>query len=568
MKMLAFFLIALTALPIAAQSVAAQSSPAQPMTGQSMGSQMMHHEPAPASAARTERLGTVSFPVSCSTTVQAPFNRGVALLHDFWYEEAQRQFELIAKDDPTCAMAHWGVAMSVFHQIWNRPDEKTMEEGWAELQKAQSAKTARERDYIAALAIFYKPGEEKYQARIDAYSKAMAKLYQQYPEDVDAGAFYALSLLATTEPDDTSLTMEHKAMAVLTPLFAKYPDNPGVVHYIVHACDNPAMASEGLVASDHYGKIAPSGAHAYHMPGHIYSRLGMWPQEIESQLGSIAASEAAEAHGLSGVMDEPHSYDFVLYAYLQSGQDSQAQWALEQSSLVLDKIAAMPNMGSQHMKGMVPRYRTKYPVFYALEMRDWKTASALEPFGNTTPQFATMTYWARAVADGHLRRAKEASADLAMYDAEIEESKKGKEAYLAEGTFNKIEREEIVAWVHYAKGMPDGATEHMRAAADLQDKVGQAEVDIPAREMLADMLLELHQPRQALVEYQQSLQLSPNRFNGLYNAGQAAEEAGDKATAEKYYAALLKSTNDGAQSTRPEFAHVKSFVSGTQLAAK
>ncbi len=533
-----------------------------------MGSQIMRHEPAPAVTASTERLGTVSFAVSCAASVQGPFNRGVALLHDFWYEEAERQFEQIAKDDPTCAMAHWGVAMSVFHQIWNRPDEQTMKIGWAELQQAQSAKTARERDYIAALAVFYKPGDEKYPARVDAYSTAMGKLYRQYPEDVDAGAFYALSLLAAAAPDDTSLAAEHKAMAVLTPLVAKYPDNPGLVHYIVHACDNPAMASEGLAASDHYGEIAPSGAHAFHMPGHIYSRLGMWPQEIDSQLGSIAASEAAEAHGLSGIMDEPHSYDFVLYAYLQSGQDGRARWALAQSSRVLDKIAAMPDMGSQRMKGMVPRYRTKYPIFYALEMRDWKTAAALEPFGDTTPEYATMTYWARAVADGHLRRAKEASADLAMYDAQIEELKKGKEAYLAEGTFNKIEREEIVAWVHYAKGMPDGAIQHMRAAADLQDRVGQAEVDIPAREMLADMLLELHRPQQALAEYQRSLKLSPNRFNGLYNAGQAAEAAADKTTAQMYYAALLKSTNNGSQSNRPELAHVKSFVSSTQLAAK
>jgi tetratricopeptide (TPR) repeat protein len=551
MKIFALSLLALTALPAAAQ-MAMDHSMAHPMQ-----------------TAAPEKLGTVSFPVSCLPATQAPFNRGVALLHDFWYDEANRQFTEIAKADPTCSMAHWGVAMSYFHQIWDRPDERATAIAWAELQKAQTppAKTERERDYIAALRAFFKPGGEEYPARIEAYSKAMGDLYANYP-DVDTGAFYALSLLAAGKPGDTSLANEHKAMAVLTPLFAKYPDNPGVDHYITHACDNPSLAKDGLAAADHYGEIAPSGAHAYHMPGHIYSRLGMWPQEIQSQLGSIAASEAAEAQGRSGLMDEPHSYDFVIYAFLQSGQDERAQWAMKQASAALSRIETMPDNGTERMRTMVPRYRTKYPVFYSLEMRDWKTASALEPVSDGAPEFATMTYWAKAVADGHLRRASEASADLANYDAQIEALKKSKQAYLAEGTFDKIERDEIVAWVHFAKGMPDGAIELMREAADLQDKVGQAEVDIPAREMLGDMLLELHRPQEALAEYEVSLKLSPNRFNGLYHAGLAAEQAGDKAKAQLYYAALLKSTGNGAQSARPELAHVKSFVSGTQIAAK
>lgn len=563
MKTYACCLLALTSLPLSAQM--------------SMPMDKMDKMDKPASVvapAADEKLGTVDFANACSPAVQASFNRGIALLHDFWYDEANRQFAEIAKADPSCAMAHWGVAMSYFHQIWGRPDEVATKTSWAELQKAASliaqpkaAETPRERDYIAALSEFFRPGSADYQVRIEAYSKAMGELYAKYP-DVDTGAFYALSLLAAEKPGDTTMANEHEAMAVLTPLFAKYPDNPGVDHYITHACDNPSLAKDGLAAADHYGMIAPSGAHAYHMPGHIYSRLGMWPQEIQSQLGSIAASEAAEKRGQSGIMDEPHSYDFVIYAYLQSGQDARAKWAMDQASNVLTRISAMPDNGTERMRTMVPRYRTKYPVFYSLEMRDWKTASALEPVADGEPEFATMTYWAKAVADGHLRRATEASADLAHYDAEIEKLKKGKQAYLAKGTFNTIERDEIVAWVHFAKGMPDGAVEHMRAAADLQDKVGQAEVDIPAREMLADMLLELRQPQAALAEYEVSLKLSPNRFNGLYNAGRAAEEAGDKAKAEQFYAALLKSTGNGAQSSRPEMAHAKSFVSSTQVAAK
>ena len=522
-----------------------------------------------------ERLGTVSFSVSCSPAAQAQFNRGVALLHDFWYAEARPQFERIAQDDPSCAMAHWGIAMSVFQQIWDRPGTHSMKLGWQEICKAQSlgASTARERDYIAALAVFYKPGEQDFMARVTAYSAAMGALYKNYPDDVDAGAFYALSLLASEAPDDTSLSHEREAMAVLAPLFVKYPDNPGVVHYIIHSCDNPAMAKEGLAAAEHYGLIAPSGPHAAHMPGHIFARLGMWQPDIEAQLASIHASEAAEAHHESGIMDEPHSYDFLMYAYLQSGQDTSAQEVLQKMPAVIDRFAAMSSGPGDHMGGMAGMtgyYRTKFPVFYALEMRDWQAAAALEPVAGAPPEDATLTWWARAIADGHLHRAAQAQSDLAHYDALMAEVKKGPHAYYADSTFTQIERNEIAAWVSFAGASPgsqDDALKSMRAAADLQDKVGQGEVDIPAREMLGDMLLELHQPEQALAEYRVSLRLSPNRLNGLYHAGVAAEQSGDKAAAEGYFAQLLQSTGNGAHSARPELAHARSFVSSERLAA-
>ena len=516
-----------------------------------------------------ERLGTVSFAVSCSAPVQAPFNRGIALMHDFWYAEAQAQFQRIAAADPACAMAHWGIAMSVFHQIWDRPDDHTMNAGWQEIQKAESLseESPREHDYIAALAIFYKPGNQDFMARVTAYSAAMGTLYRKYPEDVDAGAFYALSLLASVAPDDTSLRHEHEAMAVLTPLFARYPDNPGVVHYIIHSCDNPAMAKDGLAAADHYGEIAPSGAHAAHMPGHIFARLGMWPQDIDAQLESIKASEDAEQHHENGLMDEPHSYDFLMYAYLQSGQDENAKHVLNESAAVLTRIDAMPGMGEGYMMDMGGYYRTKFPVFYSLEMRDWKAAAALQPVTGALPEDAAMTWWARAIADGHLHRAQEARADLAHYDALMNEVRKGRHAYYADSTTAQIERFEIAAWSSFAAARQDDALKQMRNAADLQDKVGQGEVDIPAREMLADMLLDFHQPQLALTEYRASLRLSPNRFNGLYNAGIAAEQTGDKAAADELFAALLKSTGNGAQSARPELAHAKNFLSSERMAA-
>jgi tetratricopeptide (TPR) repeat protein len=515
-----------------------------------------------------ERLGTVSFSVSCAPASQAEFNRGIALLHDFWYAEAEPQFNRIAKSDPTCAMAHWGVAMSMFHQIWDRPDPDVMKAGWAEMEKAQrpAAGTERERDYIAALADFYRPGDAKFPERVAAYSAAMGRLYAKYP-GVNAGAFYALSLLAAESPDDTALSGHHKAMAVLTPLFAKDPANPGVLHYIIHSCDNPAMAADGLAAANHYGEVAPSGPHAFHMPGHIYSRLGLWPQDIASQRGSIAASQTAEAHGESGVMDEPHSYDFMIYASLQSGQDARAKAAIAEAAAPINTIEK-DGMGGGHMGGMVPYYRTKLPVFYALEMRDWKSAAALEPVAGSPPEVSQMVYWARAVAHGHLHQAEQARADLAKYDELTVEIKKGSHAYYAEGNVPKIQHSEILAWAAFAAGKRNDALTNMRAAAGLQDKVGQQEVDIPAREMLADMLLEFGDAKGALAEYKVALRLSPNRFNGLYGAGMAAEKSGEKQQARMYYAALLKSTDDGANSSRSEIAHAKSFVAGLERAAK
>jgi tetratricopeptide (TPR) repeat protein len=537
MKIPTPFLIALISLPIASQA----DTPAG------------------------EQLGKVSFSVSCSPSVRAPFNRGAALLHDFWYDEARPQFERIAKSDPGCAMAHWGIAMSLYHQIWDRPDEQTMARGWKEMQAARvhPAKTAREREYVAALSGFFAPDKRDYRARVEGYSAAMAALYKHYPHDIDAGTFYALSLLAAEAPDDTSLAQEHKAMAVLSPLFATYPDHPGVVHYIIHACDTPSLAPDGLAAAKHYGEIAASAPHAVHMPGHIFARLGLWQADIDANRAAVAASQAADARHRSGAMDQFHSDDFLLYAYLQSGNDAGAKAVLADAVAALDHFEAMPNMADHYMTGMFPYYRTEMPIFFDLEMRNWKSASALEPIAGAPPEAQTLTYWARTIAAGHLHQAEQARADLVEYDSLEEQVKKGRHAYFADSTGARIARGEILAWTAFAEGNSTDALKHMRESADLQDKVGQGEVDIPAREMLADMLLELGQPREALVEYKQALILSPNRFNGLYNAGRAAEAVGDTVQAKSYFAALLESTDKGSRSARPEFDHVRAFDPST-----
>ncbi|HEV7613397.1 MAG TPA: hypothetical protein VGO37_16075 [Steroidobacteraceae bacterium] len=555
MKVRTCFLLALTALPIAARPA-------------------VHHAPhdstGRAQSFSGERLGKVSFAVSCSTKVRVPFTRGVALLHDFWYEEAQWQFEQIVKADPKCPMAHWGIAMSVFHQIWDRPDDNAVARGRLEMKAArsQAAATARERGYIAAMSGFYKSDKREYQPRIEAYSAAMARLYADYPADTDAGAFYALSLLAAKAPDDASVTQERRAMAVLNPLFAKYPDHPGVVHYIIHACDTPLLAPDGLAAAKHYGEIAATAPHAVHMPGHIFARLGMWQADIDSNLGSVAASKAAEERQQSGAMDQFHSDDFLLYAFLQSGQESRAKDVLGDSAASLTAFESMGDMGERYMDGMFPYYRTKLSVFFDLELRNWESAAALEPVAGALPETQTMTYWARTVAAGHLRRPQRARADLADYDSLVEKVRQGRHAYFADSTASRIERGEMLGWIAFAEGAYVDALAHMRECADLQDKVGQGEVDIPAREMLADMLLELQRPQEALVEYKQALISSPNRFNALYNAGLAAEAAGDTSLANGYYAALLESTDGGAHSARPEFDHVKAFKAAAAVAGK
>jgi tetratricopeptide (TPR) repeat protein len=523
-----------------------------------------------AGAITHEQLGTVSFPVSCSAAVRADFNRGVALLHDFWYDEARPQFERILKADPSCSMAHWGLAMSGFHQIWDVPDAAGMAAGWREMQAAQAvpAKTNRERDYIAALSEFFRPGKANFQTRIDAYAATLGQLYSHYPQDVDAGAFYALALLAAETPNDVSLSQEHKALAVLLPLWHENPDHPGLVHYIIHACDTPSLAVQGLSAAQRYSSLAASGPHAVHMPGHIFARLGMWSDDIKVNRASVDASHAAEARHENGWMDQFHSDDFLSYAYLQSGQEASARAVIAESAAAIDHYQSMPGMAQDaFMTALYFGYRSKLPIFYSLETRDWLAATKFKPVGGP-PYVQTQIYWARAIGDGHLHRARQAQEDLAAYDALEAEIGKGDHAYLVHSTGSKISRGEILAWVDFAAGHVPDSLAAMRASADLQDKVGQGEVDIPAREMLADVLFESGQPAAALIEYKQALKLSPNRFNGLFGAGRSAEAAGDTVAAQQYYAQLLTSTHNGAHSARPELQHAKEFVAAHPVTAQ
>ena len=498
-----------------------------------------------------EKLGTVNFPTSCASSQQRSLERGVALLHSFWYDRAEQQFKDVIAADPTCAIAYWGEAMSLWHEIWDRPDAATIQRGLALVQKGQkvAAKTPRERDYLDALAAFYRNSDKSsFEVRASAYSQAMEKLHEHYPQDHEATAFYGLSLLAAAPPRDTTFASQKKALALLNAEFPLAPDNPGIPHYIIHSCDSPPMAAEGLAAARRYGQIAPSVPHAAHMPGHIFARLGLWQEDIDANLASVAAAEASGASG-----HELHAMDFLNYAYLQVGED-------EKAHALVEKVTTMDTMAGHDMHEYLDMARAGFPATYDIEMRHWKEAAALQPVKGALPQNAALTFWARAVGSGHLKDAAAAKQDLAKYDAMVAAVKKSKDAYMAE--YMDTDRDEIRAWVAFAEGKNDEAAKIMSAVADKQDMYGKGEVEIPAREMLADLLLESNHPEPALAEYERSMTIDPNRFNGLYGAARSAELTKQTAKADKYYAQLVKNC-EGSQSGRPELARAKE-----QLAVK
>ncbi len=527
--------------------VLACSAYAQSMAG-------MDHQHGPEAG---EKLGTVSFPTTCAARSQAAIERGVALLHSFGYTEAQQQFEAISKDDPACAMAHWGVAMSQYHELWGPPDEAAIKLGAQHMAKARALAggslniTAREQAYIGALSAFFDPPDAKYQQRADAYTAKMDALHSKYPNDVEGAALDALAMIASVAPTDTSLTHEHAALKILMPLFTDHPEHPGLAHYIIHTCDTPALATEGLAAARVYAKIAPSSAHALHMPGHIFARLGMWQEDIASNLASVAASEKAHASGQPGAAHQMHADEFLIYAWLQTGEDEKARALTAKMKSVGDMMKWMPGMDD--MKDLGNYFDNELRAVFAMEMHQWKAIATLAPDPGSKPQEAFDIYWAQGVAAGHLRDAKMAAAALAKFEQSMEAVKKDEEfQFFIPGM--EIIRDELVAWKAFTGNDPAAAVASMRKAADQQDKLGQGEVDIPAREMLGDLLVLENKPKEALAEYQVALKLSPNRLNGLLSAGKAAEQAGIMTEARGFYKAAAGQTK-GAPGKRPELVH-------------
>ena len=501
-----------------------------------------------------ENLGSVSFPTSCAAAVQGNFERGVALLHSFEYEMADQEFETVTKGDPHCAMAYWGRAMTLYHELWGPPSPDDLKRGAEFMAKARELKapTSREGDYIKALSAFYTDvSSTDNSKRAKAYAKEMAGVHERNPDDTEAAVFYALSLLASGDESDANLTSAKAAVTILNKLFDEQPTHPGIAHYIIHACDNPSMASMALPAARKYASIAPISAHAVHMPSHIFARLGLWQDDINSNLAALRAADQMAGMHLHVAHHRVHSMDFLEYAYLQVGDDAAAK---AQVDAVAGVAKSEPHSEfADFLIGSQMDFASKY----AIERRQWIEALQLEPIKGVPPQTQLGTYWAHAIAAGHLHDGAAGRKALKQYERLLATIRKGPKAYIAEGLKN--EHDVVKAWAQYGSGKTDRALALLRGVADTQDKTGKGETELPAREMLADMLLDAHRPKDALAEYEVSLHTDPNRFNGLFGAAQAARQAQQNDKAQGYYAQLLKNC-DGVQSDRPELSQARTLM--------
>jgi tetratricopeptide (TPR) repeat protein len=502
------------------------------------------------------QLGTVHFPISCSASVEKPFARGVALLHSFWYEEAEKEFIDIAKDDPRCAMAHWGIAMSIWHQLWNEPDEKVIARGLEEAttpKKLGLKATPREAGYLAAVTAFYSDSSKlDHAARAQAYSDAMKKVYESYPDDHEAAVFYALSLLASEPHEDATFANRKAAAAILEKLFAIEPDHPGVAHYLIHAYDKPQLAELGIPAARRYAQVAPAAPHALHMPSHIFARVGLWQDDIKSNLASVAATRQTAAMGMGGEGHQFHAMDFLFYAYMQSGREADAR-------ALMDEVNKMPEMHDMYGVGFDPHLAAEatFAAMYPLEMRDWATAAALTPMDIPGTANDSFGYWAKAVGSAHLHQTEEVRKDVAAITVIHQKFVDQKKTFFAEGTESDLKQAQ--AWLAFSEGKYDDAVGILRPMAEKEETLGDEPQGIPSREMIAEILLEAKRPQQALVEYQADLKFSPNRFNGLYGAARAAEEAGKTTEANEYYATLVR-VCDGGSSSRPELTRARNLL--------
>lgn len=462
-------------------------------------------------------LGQVHFPTSCAPAVQPEFEKGVALLHSFQYSAADQDFKAVAAQDPACAIAYWGQAMTLWHTLWEHPDATSLEHGHQELQKAAGARTARERAYIAAANAFFQDDSQlDYKARTIAYSDAMAKVHAEYPEDGEAAAFYALSLIAIPAQGDADLANRKQAIAILDKLFSAEPDHPGAAHYLIHACDTPQLASEGLDAARRYAKIAPDSSHALHMPSHIFARLGLWQEMINSNLAAEAAAAEATKAGLGDAHYQTHAMNFLQYAYLQTGQNDKAFG-------LIDALKDVPGISAAELADEQASFRSRY----ALETHDWKMAAELDPTSNSE-----VTWWARAIGAARTGDAAQAQASVAKLDelTTVANARNKQQGYDVKDQ-KTIDQLEADGWVDYAEGKPDDAVSTLRSAADREDRDGVDSISIPAREMLGDLLMEEKQPQAALEAYRVVLKESPNRLDSKHGVTVATQLVSTKTVA-------------------------------------
>jgi tetratricopeptide (TPR) repeat protein len=499
-----------------------------------------------------QQLGKVSFPNSCSPKVQQKFQRGVAMLHSFWYTAAEQTFQEVAGEDPSCAIAAWGFASILMSNplagIGASAKDAPRAQAAIDKGRQMGARTQRERDYIEAVAAYYEDFANRTERQRQlARAKAYETLAAKYPKDDEAQIFYALYLAGTQLQSDQSYAAYLKAAGILEKQFAKYPNHPGVAHYLIHSYDAPPIAQKGVPAAKRYAGIAPDAPHALHMPSHIFTRVGAWQESAATNRRS------ADIAAKGGEYDEgAHARDYMVYAYLQLAKDGEALKTIEESRQITNF-----NPG----RFTAPYALAAMPARYALERGAWREAARLEPQSSKFPFSEAITYHARALGAARTGDVAQAKQDLMQIADRREALRTAKNEYW--GNEVEVMRLSASAWVTLAEGSGDAALQLMRQAADLEDHSEKHIVTpgrvVPARELLGDMLMELKRPKEAFAEYEQSQKREPDRFRGLYGAALAAEMSGDGKSARKYYARLVQVAGKG--DPRPELTLAKSYLS-------
>lgn len=514
---------------------------------------------------RPEQLGQVDFPVSCNAAAQKEFNRAMALFHSFWFEPAKLAFAHVLEQDPGCGMAHWGTAIMAMGNPFTWPTNPNASRAGAPAAAAAQrtgARSERDRDYIAALGIFFNDWEKaEFRPRAIAFEQAMGALATKYPDDDEAQILYALALNITALPSDKTFANQRIAAAILEPLFRKHPDHPGVAHYLIHTYDYAELATQGLPAARAYGAIAPTVPHALHMPSHIYSRVGLWPEMVSSNRASYLAAkgELSEATLGIGAYDALHAMDYMLFAELQQGRDTAAKAILDEVGSI--RVVNVENFPAAYALAAMP-------ARYALERGDWAAAESLALFPSTMnwsrfPHAEAVLVFARGIGAaraGHLDAAREAVDRLQALKAAMAKARMGYWPGQADFQIDAIN-----AWIALAEKRDEEALRLMTAAARSEEATDKHPVTpgnvVPCRELLAEMHMALAQPRSALAEFERSLRRDPNRYRSLAGALEAAAAVGD-ATSTRAYAARLLAQTASTGSQRPELVLARTLIAG------
>ena len=509
-----------------------------------------------------KQFGSVDFEMTCNEKAKKDFNLAIELLHSFEYDESEKVFAKVIDETPECAMAYWGVAMCNFHPLWTPPTEAELQKGSKAIEIANtiSKKSERESAYINAIATFYKDwNKTDHHTRCINYEKAMEKIYTTYPDDKEASIFYALSLDASANPNDKTYTNQKKAGSILNALYPSEPNHPGIIHYIIHTYDYPELAELALPSARKYAEVAPSSAHALHMPSHTFTRLGLWDECIKSNLVSVASAKCyAEQAGIKGHWDEElHGMDYLIYAYLQKGENKLAN----------EQLKYLETINEVHPANFKVAYAfAAIPSRFLLENKNWDRAATLQvPPANFSwiqfPWQESIIHFTRLLGAAHLGNIKDANIELAKLNLLHDTLEKQKDAYKSLQVAIQIKTGE--AWIQFANGKTTEALNLMKLAVDMEDGTEKHPVTpgevLPARELLGDMLLQVKQYENALLAYEAVLQKCPNRFNSLYGAGLAAEKSGQKQKAVFYFKQLLTIT-DAVNSDRPELVDTRKFL--------